>query len=600
MEYQDPDFSSLVKGIRGLTVPQIKYYFGQLRQQYNIQYYVRSSSKYNWRPLRFECPFSTEYNCKSYIVFESINNNHLYQFCSADFSHTHDISQFFYEMKKQKIDEKTQYLIQEYTSMGIPPTQIRVLLNLNINTDVFYNIRRPILQNIRQNQFECLKNETIKWNGYKTIFHLNSQLKQFSCLTIINLRIINQPFSKYLCFCDDSMCTNTLKLPLIVLLTADPNSNSQLIAWGFLPDKTTESFSEFFTDIYNYIQPNLIKTLMMDRNAAQKQASLHLNPELTIQYCVRHIRNNIIKQFTPLHPIMNLFNSFISKNITEEEYCVNLSQFETNDNKKFIKKLLKDIPHYNSFTKTLNRNEDTNNRSEGFFGNVKLGSMDNQTLLNCSKIIKNLSDMALRKLYSASHKLPETILETKNNIGSIAIEKIIIEIEKAKESIDRNEECNCEIVFKFGIPCYHYIIQRMKDQKVPLIEESAIHPINFYTTDFSDINPIVECIEKDIQESSDYHSTMAVFREIAAEQKTNKKVKELSKNFIQQYKSIKESNGTDPSIIKTPGQKDKSASKYVLSGKPKRKTQYTCSICHSINHTKSRCPNNIVLPKSDI
>lgn len=105
--------------------------------------------------------------------------------------------------------------MQQY---GVPPGQIRTHLNVNVNKQIFYSIRRDTIYKSKAEDInDILTNPN-------------------------NKRVAESEFSADICYLDDTMCTNIYERPVQLAISVDPQDHSQTLSFSILEDKTKDFF----------------------------------------------------------------------------------------------------------------------------------------------------------------------------------------------------------------------------------------------------------------------------------------------------------------------------------------------------------------------
>lgn len=228
-------------------------------------------------------------SCTSYVKFMENRNNIL--LVDNYHIHNHPINEFFTKTYRTCLSSEMKEKINSLQEMEIDAEQIRMITNVNIPPQQFYNIRRQTVKEMRQNQIVELKKELNTWVDWKIIneYEYIENKKKISNVTAINNNIATSNYGFDIQILDDTECTNSLKMDLECIICMDENGNSQL--FGFSSNKTTSGFQQLFSNIKTYFQRE-VRLVVMDRCVARSMALINV-----YQLCLYILTNTHYKEF---------------------------------------------------------------------------------------------------------------------------------------------------------------------------------------------------------------------------------------------------------------------------------------------------------------
>ena len=107
-------------------------------------------------------------------------------------------------------------------------------------------------------------------------------------------------------YMDDTSCTITFRLPVVSVLCRDDSDTVHCVAWGLIPNRTTDSFVRFLTFMSRFYGD--IKTVICDRHAAQRKAIVLVFGEgVKVLHCCVHVARNIQRNTGMKTDLLTLF-----------------------------------------------------------------------------------------------------------------------------------------------------------------------------------------------------------------------------------------------------------------------------------------------------
>jgi hypothetical protein len=157
---------------------------------------------------------------------------------------------------------------------------------------------------------------------------------------------------------DDTSWTNCYGFPRLVILAIDENVISQLVAFAFLRDRTTESFSHFLTWMRDHvvnreIDPGhpLPRAIVVPRHDGQYAAIQDVFTRSRVIFCAKHLAANIQRALVSHSPVHHRNWRVPQGNCSEHQYLA-VFRFVREDYKedttqsRMIDFLEKSLDHY--------------------------------------------------------------------------------------------------------------------------------------------------------------------------------------------------------------------------------------------------------------
>ena len=148
-------------------------------------------------------------------------------------------------------------------------TEIAMDNNVLCNKNVLHNALRPFRSDKRVDQTRELRDTVRSSDLWNSRIILNSD-NIFMEMFFINRHLLSMRMKVEFVFVDDTACTNVFAFPLIAVLCRSDSGHVHAVAWGFIRNRTTQSFCNFFTFLQKY-HPT-IQSFMCDRHHAQSRA----------------------------------------------------------------------------------------------------------------------------------------------------------------------------------------------------------------------------------------------------------------------------------------------------------------------------------------
>jgi hypothetical protein len=294
---------------------------------------------------------------------------------------------------------------------------------------------------------------------------------------------------------DDTSCTNCYGLPLPVVLAIDEKLISQLVAFAFLRDRTTESFSHFLTWMRDHVVNREIdpghpvpRAIVVDRHDGQYAAIQGVFPRFRVIFCAEHLATNIQRALGCHSLVDHLYWRMMQGNCSEHQYLAAL-RFAREDYQEETKQsdmidfLEKTLDHYLPSRVRPFSPKQVSARVAGFFGRYNtLTDHEVLPLLTIAKGIRLLAHAAIvGGLWDIGILLPieEMSKDDRREIGSFARDILIAEIEVANQTVVTSSLtgdllCSCGARVKDRLPCSHYLNTR--PDRRPMLSVEDIPP----------------------------------------------------------------------------------------------------------------------------
>lgn len=562
-----------------------------INEQRNIVYHCTFSSMGCQAQLAF-C-HSTNFKSESYYSFN---------LQKSVLSHNnHSLSKHFVEAHRNCYSDCKIKDIQFQTELGVLPGRIRSNLGIECGSDVYFNIRRPVLNEQKNESLDDLL-DSLK-NGTEKRIKVSKPLDVLNSITIVDDEIASSDYSKDIVIMDDTMMTNMYGLPLETMVVIDQEDHTQLLAYSIIPNKSKISFINFLNDFIE-LGGSQFRIIIVDRLQAQINAIQEVFPESKIVYCLVHIRRDLLVYFDSDDEIIKEFDKAKNNPSYSFEYL--------NILKKRIKKLKKTSEGYKCLLSLINdfdrwlpicliniglyANWDSS-RIEGFFGLFKgnyghdrgkiLTTIKN--LNNFGNVLKTQSFASYRKTYENFSQFPLVPKAQLRHFGKMILQFLQTEYSFTVMGTELRLPCIwCELRkngSKYAIPCRHtmhlgYIVN-------------------------------IEIIHKRFLRVDDFHplpNTFIISKEPIATKKTRNNFLDRIDPFVNMYGKdpnvdeildtainkleqlqVRPNQGMPPTLAQM-GRPFVHPANNVMAGRQPQKKKYKCSFCFSPDHTKKTCP----------
>lgn len=500
--------------------------------------------------------------------------------------------------------------IQRLTKEGQSAYSIRLKENLRCTKDTLYNIRRPILEEIRAHEMDNLLQELNCGNCWTNDVLKEKYTNVFCGCHCFHEVICNKAYAKDICIVDDTSCTNKYGFPILVMIVEDENGRSQVLAFSLMKTREATEFDQFFEKVK--IKVGNIRLFVCDRNQTQMNSIKRMWPDCLIINCSIHIGRNIRSVSIDLY---NLYEKMRHLVITEQEFLESCREFindvSVTDGKTTIQNLLETTEQWlpSIVIQYQHCDNETSNRVEGFFGSLKnLLEHKIETLANVIKAIYIRAErMYLSSVNEKPMLIPEELISKEDSIllGKLALSLTYseyIDLNKKGTLIKEYSPNCCKIHEMFGLPCRHLMLQRIIDDKYPILTLDDFTERWIRADDYNAIpqENRTYLIQKEKQTNTDnsYSGYLSRFERYFSSAARSESIRKILDNCIDELYSIEHQNATEdqlielqpPSSIPIAGRPFTNPRKNVDFKSNGRKRKYHCSYCGADDHTVPRYP----------
>ena len=375
----------------------------------------------NRRTVIYSCTFAQD-GCNAKLIFNiftNFNDVHYYTFNLQDsvlVHNNHLLDNHFVQAHRNCCSESQCDQIRFQTQLGVPPGRIRSNLDIQCGSNLFYNIRRPTIEESRSEDLDSLIEKL--QSGREKLIKVNKDDDGIlNSITVIDSEILNSNYSEDVAIIDDTVMTNLYGLPVEAIVVIDAEGHSQLLAYSLLPNKTEDSFSAFFGD-YLELGGHQFRIIIVDRLQAQFNSLSKKFPRSVIVFCLFHIRNDLLLYFSRDDPIIIGFDNAVTNPSQSDTYLHYLIHRRSQmKNECGIKCLDNLIEHYTNWLPSCLLQQGVfysfySSRIEGLFGLLK-GNYGHErgNLMTVINNLNNLCGVFKTQSYTTYKKTSEQYLK---------------------------------------------------------------------------------------------------------------------------------------------------------------------------------------------
>ena len=170
-------------------------------------------------------------------------------------------------------------------------TEIKMTHNVLCSKDIFQNAVREARANAKADQARAVRDTVKKSTIWTSEVHIDAD-NVFVEAFFVNSVLLAKRLKVEFVYVDDTSCSNDFYLPVISVLCRDMTNTVHAVAWGVLKNRTTETFTRFFSFVARHFPS--ITTFMCDRHYAQRKSiTLAFGDTVHIFHCCVHIARNI-------------------------------------------------------------------------------------------------------------------------------------------------------------------------------------------------------------------------------------------------------------------------------------------------------------------
>jgi hypothetical protein len=250
---------------------------------------------------------------------------------------------------------------------------------------------------------------------------------------------------------DNTSWTNCYWLPRLVIPAIEENVISQLVAFAFLRDRTTESFSQLLTWMRDHVADREIGpghlvpgAIVVDRRDGQYATIQDVFPQSRVIFCPKHLPANIQRALGCHSVLYHLYWRMMQGNCSEHQYLAAL-RFTRKDYREETKQsrmidfLEKSVDHHLPSRGRPFSPKQVSTRVEGFFGRCKtLIGHEVLPLLTIAKGIRLFAHAAIdHRVQDIEILRPIEVMseDDEGEIGSFARGILIAEMEVANQTL---------------------------------------------------------------------------------------------------------------------------------------------------------------------
>ena len=559
----------------------------------------------------FRCRFggrasgdTSKTDCPCYVKFRQ-NCRGLFTVAEANWKHNHPVDREFFEAHFSCVTRDEMESVRKQQSLGILPGKIRAAHGILANKDIFYEMRRDSLRQLKSEKMDDFERECVHEDFWRHLW--KDQSGRFAAVTFVHKAVASSSYASDFVFLDDTAGTNIYDLPLQVAVVIDAEDRNQVLSFGLLQNKTTESYMRFLADTRELLEKDP-RVVVVDRSAAQSAAIRAVFPTSSILYCRVHLRRDLLKHFLPSDDIITGFDttkdcrtcdqylSYLNERLAQLEqghsHASAVLEFLVNNPESWLPSRLVQIGVMHDWS---------TNRVEGCFGSFKQqfgfgretarNTCENMMIYSKMLRVGSLRSQAGKGKYSGLTIIDE---HARESLGLRALKYLAIESVAFLKGDDNSPYCPwCHLrnsQSPYTLPCRH-VLTSTKD----VVALDNLHA-RYYSQVQNHVGPTTDSLSTvPLTRENTYTSIMARIAPFAS---AAERVPDLGKklnDFIDELdKNRHELNSGMPCTLAIAGRLSQHpSSNDVLGGHPKQKRQYTCSICGQTGHNRKRCPKQI-------
>ncbi len=161
--------------------------------------------------------YKTSFLCRACVKYYYDNISNRYILDEINNTHTHHINQIPQRKGRNTLTIEQKKNIINLTKLGLTAGRIRLNENLHCSPYVLYSVRRQIIQELRSNEMQHMKNEIMNWSNWSHMIYKDKK-DRFCCLYGFFEPVVNSYYSSSICVVDDTSCTNYYSQSLFVVM----------------------------------------------------------------------------------------------------------------------------------------------------------------------------------------------------------------------------------------------------------------------------------------------------------------------------------------------------------------------------------------------
>ena len=164
-------------------------------------------------------------------------------------SHSRGFASFPGRVPRSTFSEQTLERFEEMVGQNKTSTEIAMANDVFCNKHIFQNAMRPFRCEKRADQAREIRDTIRSSNMWNSEIHLAND-NVFEAMFFVNRQLVVKGVQIDVVYVDDTSCTNVFHFPLIAVLFRTDSGTVHNVAWGFLRNRTTESFEQLFCFLF--------------------------------------------------------------------------------------------------------------------------------------------------------------------------------------------------------------------------------------------------------------------------------------------------------------------------------------------------------------
>lgn len=558
------------------------------------------------RDMVYHCTFFST-GCQARLVFNHCTNflsESYYTFSLQESILQHDnhpLSKHYVEAHRNCYSDCKIKEIKFQTELGVLPGRIRSNLDVECGSNIYYNIRRPILHEQKTEDLDALLDSLEK--GTEKRIKVSKPHDILTSITIVDDEIISSNYSQDIVIMDDTMMTNMYGLPLETMVVIDQENHTQLLAYSIIPNKSTISFINFFKDFLE-LGGSQFRIIIVDRLQSQINAIQEIFPDSKIVYCLVHIRRDLLLHFDENDEIITGFNKANADPSFSFEYLNLLKNriIKMKKSSEGYKCLLSLINNFDRWLPIclikigLYLNWDSS-RIEGFFGLLKGNyGHDRGKILTTIKNLNNFGNVLKAQSFASRNKTfkrySQFSLVPHDKImllGKMILQFLETEYAFTIMGTELRSPCVwCELRrngSKYALPCRHTMHLGY------IININIIHKRFLRVDDTQSLPNTITISKEPIPTQKTRNDFLARIDPFVNMYGKNSQVDEILDTCAENLEKLQvHANQGMPPTLAQMGHPFLYPSHNVMAGRQCQKKKHKCSYCNSPGHTKLTCP----------
>ena len=279
--------------------------------------------------------------------------------------------------------------------------------------------------------------------------------------------------------------TNNLKMPLLNIVGITSTYATFNAGFAFLNEETEEAYSWVLRNFSKVVDP---KVLCTDRELALMNSISTVFPTCQNLLCRWHINKNIVANcktgfsnedwgnfmdewnFLVSSPSVEAFGEALSlfKDKFATSHFSSWNYIKTTwlpHKERFVECFINELPHFGSMS--TSRVEGNHHIIKSYLrvGNLKLFPVTKRlSFMLSNQMVELNAEIERQKLRRAHHYDHECLKDLIYRVSEFAMQKLIEQLERAKEVERDGDLCHGRFKKSWGLPCHHYIRSCIKNE----------------------------------------------------------------------------------------------------------------------------------------